>query len=220
MLIKFYGNMKKFFKNPYLILGGVIAAIYFLNRKQTTVNGYFDETTIKTLDDLKKQYYKLSMIHHPDRPTGNTQAFQDLQNEYEKLVKQVLKGSNLSETEQQNEIQIDEALRAALDAIMHLNVKIEIIGKWIWVSGDTYPVKDTLKAAGFTFIKKAGAPFWVFKGEESKGRGKMSIDEIRKLYGSKEVKRKGRGEIGAIPYSDFYAALENLKVKLSKRKLQ
>jgi hypothetical protein len=213
--------MKKLFKNPFLILGGVIAAIYFFNRNQKqTVNGYFDESTIKTLDDLKKQYYKLSMLHHPDRPTGNTQAFQDLQNEYEKLIKQVLKGSNLSQTEQENELQIDEALRAALESIMHLNVKIEIIGKWIWVSGDTYPVKDTLKAANFTFIKKAGAPYWIFKGEESKGRGKLSIEEIRKLYGSKEVKRKGRGEINAIPYSDFYEAIENLKIKLSKRNLK
>jgi hypothetical protein len=213
--------MKKLFKNPFLILGGVIAAIYFFNRNQKqTVNGYFDESTIKTLDDLKKQYYKLSMLHHPDRPTGNTQEFQDLQNEYEKLIKQVLKGSNLSQTEQENELQIDEALRAALESIMHLNVKIEIIGKWIWVSGDTFPVKETLKAAGFVPRKKGNLFFWVFIGEQSKGRGNMTIEEIRKLYGSKEVKRNKRSEIGEIPYSDFYEALENLKIKLSKRNLK
>jgi len=209
----------KILKNPLFILGSVFAAIYFLNKRQNKgVNGFFDETTIKTLDDLKKQYYKLSMIHHPDKPTGNTQAFQDLQNEYEKLVKQILKGSKLSEEEQKNEIEIDEALREALNSIMHLDVKIEIIGKWIWVSGNTFPVKETLKAANFTFIKKAGAPFWVFKGEESKGRGKLTIEEIRKLYGSKDIKGKKRGEIGALPYVDFYDALQNLKIKLSKRK--
>jgi hypothetical protein len=210
--------MKKLFKNPLFILGGVFAAIYFLNRNQNkTVNGFFDESTIKTLDDLKKQYFKLAKIYHPDKG-GSTQDFQALQNEYEKLVKQVLKGSNLSEEQQKNEIEIDEALRAALDSIMHLDVNIEIIGKWIWISGNTFPVKDTLKAAGFNFIKKAGAPYWIFKGEESKGRGKMSLEEIRKLYGSKEIKNKKRGEINGVPYYDFYAALEKLKTKIIKRK--
>jgi hypothetical protein len=213
--------MKKLFKNPLIILGGVFAAIYFLNKNQNKgVNGFFDESTIKTLDDLKKQYYKLSMIHHPDRPTGNTQDFQDLQNEYEKLIKQILKGSKLSEEEQKNEIEIDEALRSALDTIMHLDLKIEIIGKWIWVSGNTFPVKETLKAAGFVPRKKGNLFFWVFIGEQSKGRGNMTIEEIRKLYGSKEIKNKKRGEIGNLPYIDFYSALQNLKIKLSKRDLK
>jgi hypothetical protein len=210
--------MKKLFKNPLVILGGVFAAIYFLNRNQNkTVNGFFDESTIKTLDDLKKQYFKLAKIYHPDKG-GSTQDFQALQNEYEKLVKQVLKGSNLSEEQQENEIEIDEALRAALDSIIHLDVNIEIIGKWIWISGNTFPVKETLKAAGFVPRKKGNLFFWVFIGEQSKGRGNMTMEEIRKLYGSKEIKSKKRSEIGNLPYYDFYAALEKLKTKIIKRK--
>jgi hypothetical protein len=210
--------MKKLFKNPLIILGGVFAAIYFLNRNQNkTVNGFFDESTIKTLDDLKKQYFKLAKIYHPDKG-GSTQDFQALQNEYEKLVKQVLKGSNLSEEQQENEIEIDEALRTALDSIIHLDVNIEIIGKWIWISGNTFPVKETLKAAGFVPRKKGNLFFWVFIGEQSKGRGNMTIEEIRKLYGSKEVKRNKIKNIGNLPYYDFYAALEKLKTKIIKRK--
>jgi DnaJ-class molecular chaperone len=38
-----------------------------------------------TLDQIKKQYRKLSLEHHPDRPTGNANKFKELNEAYELL---------------------------------------------------------------------------------------------------------------------------------------
>jgi hypothetical protein len=36
-----------------------------------------------------------------------------------------------------------------INKIIHLNVNIEICGIYVWVSGNTKPVKEVLKQAGF-----------------------------------------------------------------------
>jgi predicted solute-binding protein len=59
-----------------------------------------------------------------------------------------------------------------------------LVGAWIWVTGNTRPNKEILKAAGFLFASKKVA--WYFRTAEykvSKG-GKKSLDEIREKYGS------------------------------------
>jgi hypothetical protein len=46
------------------------------------------------------------------------------------------------------------------------NLKIEQIGTWIWVSGDTYRIKEKLKEMGFFYSAKKKA--WFFNGEKFK----------------------------------------------------
>lgn len=152
--------------------------------KFTRIGQLFDLETIKDLDSLKKQYYKLSKKYHPDAG-GTTAQFQDLQKEYEKLFNKILQGGKLTENEKQNEVIIDKAIRDIIDNIITLEgITIEVIGKWLWIGGNTYPIRATLKSVGLTFIKKNGIPFWVYKGVESSGRGNMSLDEIKTKYGT------------------------------------
>ena len=80
-----------------------------------------------------------------------------------------------------------------IDKIIHFeNVKIEIIGTWIWVSGDTRPYKDTLKELQFNWCKNKGA--WSFHHGEWKrySNKKTTLDDIRNLYGTEEVKTQKR----------------------------
>lgn len=49
----------------------------------------------------------------------------------------------------------DEKLREVLQSIITLqNINIEIVGCWIWVDGNTYEHKDTLKALGFKWARE------------------------------------------------------------------
>jgi DnaJ domain len=152
------------------------------------LHGMFDTSAIHDLDQLKKEYHKLAIRYHPDKG-GTKEQFQQLQNEYEKLMKSIVNGSTLSQEQKDNEIKIDEALRKVLDAVITLpGINIEIVGKWIWVSGNTYPVKNELKASSFQFASKK--KMWYYAGSESSGRGRMDIDEIRSKYGSEKVTNK------------------------------
>ena len=40
----------------------------------------------KTHKEIKKQYYKLSLLYHPDKPNGNHNLFTELNTSYHNLV--------------------------------------------------------------------------------------------------------------------------------------
>lgn len=137
-----------------------------------------------TLDEVKSLYKKLAKQYHPDLG-GDTVTMQEINKEYAFATAKAIKGANLSEEETEAEILSSEAYRKAVEQIIHLEgITIELVGYWLWVTGNTYPVRATLKAAGFLFAPKKVA--WYFRTAEYKvgqSSGK-SLDEIRTKYGS------------------------------------
>lgn len=160
-------------------------------KRFTTLSGLFDTAIISDIDSLKKEYFKLAKKYHPDAG-GTTAQMQQLVSEYESLLKKLLQGSSLNNEQKANELQLDEAMRAVIDQLIGLEgLDVQIIGKWIWIGGQTYSVRNELKKAGLIFIKKQGVPYWVYKGVESKGRGDLTIEEIKSKYGAKKVDLPG-----------------------------
>jgi len=186
---------------------------------------FFDVKGLTDVDSLKKAYFKLAKVYHPDAG-GTKEQFQKLQKEYDGLFKTIMSGSNLSATDIANEIELDENLRQAVDAIIGIpSLNVELIGKWIWVSGNTYPIRNELKNAGFMFapVKK----MWYYKGIESAGRGKLTIEQIRKKYGSQAIQKEGMKKIQGIgeyisptKKKKFYMSLKKALKALDNRKDQ
>ena len=175
---------------------------------------FFDIKGLTDVDSLKKAYFKLAKVYHPDAG-GTKEQFQKLQKEYEGLFKTIMSGSNLSANDIANEIELDENLRKAVDAIIGIpQLNVELIGKWIWVSGNTYPIRNELKNAGFMFapVKK----MWYYKGIESAGRGKLTIDEIRKKYGTQAIQKEGMKKIQGI--GEYISPAKKKKFFLSLKK--
>ena len=137
-----------------------------------------------TLEEVKATYKRLAKQHHPELG-GDTATMQEINKEYAFASAKAIKGANLTEEETEHEILSSELYRKAIEQIIYLEgIKIELVGYWIWVTGNTYPVRGTLKDAGFLFAPKKTA--WYFRTEEykvSRSSGK-SLDEIRGKYGS------------------------------------
>lgn len=137
-----------------------------------------------TLEEVKARYKQLAKQYHPDLG-GDTATMQEINRAYAVATAKAIKGANLSEEETESEILSSEAYRQAIEQIIHLDgITIELVFKWIWVTGNTYPVRATLKGAGFLFASKKQA--WYFRTAEykvNKSSGK-SLDEIRNKYGS------------------------------------
>lgn len=181
------------------------------------LGAYFDISAINDLDSLKKEYKKLALKYHPDRG-GTTLQMQAVNDEYDKLRAKILKGSNLSEDQKKNEIVIDDAIKEVINVLILLpGIDIEVIGKWIWVSGNTYPVKTELKAAGLIFIKKEGKPYWVYKGVESLSRGGTPMDVIKSKYGVHKFDVKPPKSISGLPIR--ISATNRMKLKRNLKKL-
>ena len=64
------------------------------------------------------------------------------------------------------------------------DIVIEIIGCFIWVTGNTRTYKDRLKELKFQWHSKKFA--WYLKPEDYKkrSRGDYDLDEIREMYGT------------------------------------
>jgi|SRR5579871_32282 len=142
----------------------------------------------KTIDEIKALYKRLAKQNHPDLG-GDTATMQAINKEYAFACVHVGKSSGLSRDELDSEIKISELYREAIEKIIHLpGIVIEVVGHWIWVTGNTYTVKQELKAAGFYFASKKAA--WYFRSEEYKTKGgKKTLDEIRRKYGTEKVNR-------------------------------
>ncbi len=155
----------------------------------------------KTAKELRSQYVQLMKQHHPDNG-GSEEDCKAINAEYSELFK-VLKDAAQASGEMDEtpgkcyeyDFEADEAMRAAVYKILHLDgINIEICGVWAWVTGNTYPVKDAIKAAGFRFSRNKAA--WYFHSGEYHGkRSKCSLDDIRAKYGSVDVEGKKQAKI-------------------------
>jgi len=170
---------------------------------KSKISGLFDTAIIKDLDQLKKEYYKLAKIYHPDAG-GTKEQFQKLEAEYKSHIKTLLNGSNLSNEDKANELQLDENLRTVINALIGLpKIQIDILHKWIWVSGDTYPIKNELKAAGLFWSKNRQK--WYYAGVKSSGGSDKSFEELGVKYGKKTM------------YSNDIKKISGISIPLAKR---
>ncbi len=163
---------------------------------------YFNNIT--TLEELRRQYRDLLKKYHPDNKDGSTQATQEINAEYDRLFKLLKdrheskstdnKGNN-TKTDFNNmkyDFSEDELLRDMLQKVIHLSdITIEIIGNWIWISGNTYQYKKELKDLGFKFAGQKKSWYWHSEAFRKRSHKKLSMEDIRNYYGSTEVETDG-----------------------------
>lgn len=140
---------------------------------------------VKSIEDLKEQYKKLTKKYHPDlnRDFDTTEIMKAINAEFTELHKRYKTKSNSSET--------PEEFIEILNKIIHLEgLDIEICGRWIWISGNTFPHKIQLKEAGFHWASKKKMWYWHPKDAACKGSGKTTIEDIRSKYGSQSIESK------------------------------
>lgn len=149
---------------------------------------------IETLEDLRKEYKRLLKQFHPDNE-GSEEFTKEINNEYDILFKEmknsVRRGSNGQE-EKNNEFneEFDKAFRDIINKVIDLNVNIEIIGSWIWVSGNTYSIRETLKRLNFKWSAKRQCWAWHIEPFTKKSNKSKTMDELRKYYGSSVIKKE------------------------------
>ena len=144
-----------------------------------------------TIEDVKTTYKQLCKQNHPDLG-GSVEVMQQINVEYAFVIKAIASGMGLSSEDQEKTILESEAYANAINNIANLpGITIEVVGTWVWVTGNTYPVKENLSAAGFHFARKKVAWYFHTDDYKSKSSGK-SLDEIKTKYGSKVVNSSGK----------------------------
>lgn len=162
-----------------------------MKNAKTSIYNFFKGCT--TLDEVKQLYKTLAKQHHPDLNGGDTAKMQALNNDYEIAVKltanQQREAGKMSNEEFEQTIADTEAYKNAINAIISVEgLIIEVVGSWVWVTGNTYPHRDALKSGGFLFASKKKA--WYFRTEEFKVKNtnkNYSLEDIKSKYGSVQI---------------------------------
>lgn len=154
---------------------------------------FFNECT--TLAEVKATYKKLALQYHPDRG-GDTATMQAINNEYAYASARLINDANMSQEKTEEELRFSDDYKKVLEQIIHLPfITIELVGLWIWVTGNTRPVKTELRNAGLFYASKKEA--WYYRRPDLKQLrgGKKSLDEIRGKYGSSIISESKRKSI-------------------------
>ena len=143
----------------------------------------------KTIEELKKAYKRLAFQHHPDRG-GDMEIMKAINNEYEKTI-EILKAQSTNKQDKSSTEQAKDFINIINNIISLDGLIIEIVGNWVWVTGNTKEHKEILKANGFYYASKKKA--WYFKPSDYTGRSRKNytLEEIKGKYGSIRVEGTG-----------------------------
>lgn len=149
--------------------------------------------TAVNLEELKKEYRTLSKKFHPDaNPNKDTTSiFIAIQAEYEKLFA-ILKREDKNAFKHK-ESATDTGFRSIIDALVkYEDLNIEIVGSWIWVSGNTFNAKDVIKGLGFKW--SSSNKKWYYGEVSGKKKKAISWKEKVAKYGCDTVQASTQKE--------------------------
>lgn len=137
------------------------------------------------INEAKKIYKTLAKKLHPD-VGGDEEIFKLLNVIYNDLIEHKIYFSN--------DIKIDIELEKIISLILHFeNITIELVGSWVWVSGDTKEIKDKLKELGFKWASKK--KMWFYGEMKGRNPKEKSMEEIKGKYGSETLKSDKKEKI-------------------------
>lgn len=152
---------------------------------------YFDKVT--DIKELKKQYKQNAFRLHPDRG-GDEESFKEMSAEYEELFKRIKAGiKEQTHSKNINLDDVDDGYRAVINLLLHMELDVELCGEWLWISGDTKPVKDQLKAVGCKWATKKKLWYWKPAWMKNRSRKEHDMEWIRSAYGSVHFDKNSGG---------------------------
>lgn len=150
---------------------------------------YFASNT--TLEELKSDYEKYCEKFKKDED-----LIADIKQQFEEILEQngwtLVAESPVNNVEdvpeEKKEVSKPKNNEQILEAIKDFNMRVEIIGSWIWCF-DSYGYRDQLKALGFWYSVNKKA--WVYNGSEKKHvRSHNKVSDLRRKWHTEVVKEK------------------------------
>lgn len=157
------------------------------------MTNYFENC--RTAEDVKQAYKMHARNLHPDcnPDKDTTEEFQEMSRQYEQAwqrCKNIHVNAEGETYEKENTTSASE-YADLINSLLHMSgLIIELCGSWLWVTGNTYPVRKQLRELHFQYSSKKQAwyfhrePYWKFSKSE------RSMEDIRSMYGSEKYATK------------------------------
>ena len=146
---------------------------------------------------LKKAYRSASMEHHPDCG-GSVEMMQLVNAAMEALTNCSTWWTPLQAKQAKRDVPLTEQVKLILRKINNFpGLNYELVGDWLWITGDTKKYKEYLKKAGLKFSKNKTAWYWHPPGYRKNNKKKFSMNDIRTRWGSQDITQSRTIEIAA-----------------------
>jgi len=147
------------------------------------MNNYFNQCN--NLNEAKKLYHSLLLENHPDRG-GSEEITKEIIRQFE-LFCMSKAGQAFDDSKKGYNAYNVSDFASAMSTACKFNVKVEIVGTWIWLhcTKDDKDVHAEIKTVGFRYSSKHTA--WYYNGLPAKKkyyRNKMTMNDIKKSHGS------------------------------------
>ena len=94
-------------------------------------------TNCHNLDELKKEYRRLAVKHHPDHG-GDTATMQAINAEYEAAFNRLKAQHNAAADERHQTTEAPEEFIRIIGLLLTIpGLVVELCGSWLWISGNT-----------------------------------------------------------------------------------
>ena len=142
---------------------------------------------LTSVEEIKKAYRDLARKHHPDLG-GDLKTMKIINAQYHAA----LNGQNGTTTDGRTYKYNQKSEQEIMDVIAELlkipNLEISLIGYWVWVQGDTKPVKEQLKTLKCRWHSGRSCwywkPAWCGKSRSNPG----GLDELAAKYGYQDFR--------------------------------
>ena len=149
----------------------------------------------ETVEEIKFNYRKLCMEHHPDRG-GDTETMQEINKQYQQALEsvngQVSPGTDGADHTYYYHADIEAALMDVINQLIQLrmqDVEIALIGTWLWIIGDTKPYKSQLRNIGCRWHFKRSC-WYYHTGTYRSSTSSAELSDLSEKYGYQSFKPK------------------------------
>ena len=158
--------------------------------------------------EAKSLYHKLCRQYHPDLG-GSVETMQQINAEFESIYDKLptgsrensnIKGGSSEERQTNGNNTTRQTAQRFMKIIQRLvkveGLKIEIVGAWIWLSGDTFKCLKLIKDMGFKYSAKH-KKYYLADGESNRRGSKYTFRQICDIYGCENVETESTPRLTA-----------------------
>lgn len=89
--------------------------------------------------------------------------------------------------EEKEKVLVSDMIKVLQEKVNPEGLKLEIVGKWLWLSGATFAVKDVLKSLDFRYSPDKKSWYWRSEEDRSSNEKPIPLEMIREKFGSQQV---------------------------------
>ena len=149
----------------------------------------------KNSGEVRDRYDELSRVFNPTNSKEPNEMINTINAEYDMLMivfREAMLAEAVKEKEKEKEkvkekLTVSEKIKELQEKVDPSGLHLEICGTWLWVTGKTYQVKDTLKDLGFRYSSNKLSWYYRQEDDRSPNQEPIPLEMIREKYGTSVV---------------------------------